>query len=185
MNSKINKLVSRIKCLLGYHQYTYRPGSDSSNDIDIDVIPTEADAWQSLPMLNCKQCHKIWGFAGDEGWCDITLYIQSRVMKIPFDLEENWDSYGGHPITQDVINAVTDFWIHIPYNLTPQVVPTTKGGLQLEWHLKGTDIEIEFYPLKNEVIICSGPLNIDLETTIEQDKDLILEVLQKLSQEKT
>lgn len=51
-------------------------------------------------------------------------------------LAAGWDSYDADPITTAAINAVRSF----------AVVPCSDGGLQLEVHRDGWDIEIEISP---------------------------------------
>jgi hypothetical protein len=59
-------------------------------------------------------------------------------------LEPGWDSYGSPPVGMD-----TAFFAMLileaamtPRTPLPQVVPTAKGGVQIEWHQKGIDLEI-------------------------------------------
>ena len=49
-------------------------------------------------------------------------------------LEENWDSYGGKPPTDKAMKVATGL----------NAVPTSEGGIQLEWHVNGWDIELAF-----------------------------------------
>ncbi|MGH7974771.1 MAG: hypothetical protein ACREBR_04550 [bacterium] len=63
-------------------------------------------------------------------------------------LKENWDSYGGKPIS-DLAIAQAELFLQtfevIQAN-RPQIVPTSIGGLQLEWHQGGFDLEVEILP---------------------------------------
>lgn len=52
------------------------------------------------------------------------------------DLRDNWDSYGGHPITEEAL------WVA----RVLAVVPKSDGGIQVEWHAYGWDVEIEVLP---------------------------------------
>ena len=64
------------------------------------------------------------------------------------DLPRNWDSYNAPPIESQAIGRV----LHILEEAIdldmprPAVVPTVKGGVQLEWHTNGLDLEIEIEP---------------------------------------
>jgi len=60
-------------------------------------------------------------------------------------LPPNWDSYGAKPVDQRNIGAALELLIRIMQDDTPapSVVPTTTGGVQLEWHLQGIDLEVE------------------------------------------
>jgi len=60
-------------------------------------------------------------------------------------LEKNWDSYGGKPMTRLALQqaelllrcfAAIDA-------VEPFVIPTSGGGIQLEWHTGGYDLEME------------------------------------------
>jgi hypothetical protein len=51
-------------------------------------------------------------------------------------LKPNWDSYGGSPITEAALATVGSI----------SVVPCSSGGIQLETHRDGFDIEIEIGP---------------------------------------
>lgn len=55
-------------------------------------------------------------------------------------LQEGWDTYGAAPIAALPI-ALARLLIEPPH-----LVPTSKGGVQLEWHAQGFDIEIEIHP---------------------------------------
>ncbi len=63
-------------------------------------------------------------------------------------LKANWNTYGGKPIEKKAMAAALAFIERmmrtpIPY---PQLVPCSNGGVQIEWHERGIDIEVEFYP---------------------------------------
>ena len=61
-----------------------------------------------------------------------------------FALPENWDSYGAQPIRRDVIEYAAEWIPSLLQSGTPKpaVIPTAQGGVQLEWHRKGVDVEI-------------------------------------------
>lgn len=59
-------------------------------------------------------------------------------------LPNNWDSYGGRSPSLRVAVATAELLgllaqEDIP---RPQIVPTSDGGIQLEWHRQGADLEI-------------------------------------------
>ena len=60
-------------------------------------------------------------------------------------LAPNWDSYGGLPVHPTVAEAAVRLVQSIagPGMPQPKVVPTPKGGLQLEWHTGDVDLEVE------------------------------------------
>ena len=63
-------------------------------------------------------------------------------------LPNGWNSYGARPVSPKTVHHATWFLREaaslIPNLATPSVVPTVGGGLQLEWHVQGVDVEIEF-----------------------------------------
>ena len=60
-------------------------------------------------------------------------------------LEENWDSYGGKRVDPCCIEAAVSLLRSVLDAATskPSVVPTSRGGIQLEWHRGGIDLEVE------------------------------------------
>ena len=62
------------------------------------------------------------------------------------NLKENWDSCGGRPIDPRCVAGAAEFLLRtgLPGGPLPSVVPTNRGGVQLEWHCAAVDLEIEF-----------------------------------------
>jgi hypothetical protein len=60
-------------------------------------------------------------------------------------LPENWDGYGASPIGRDVAFFALEILQGSLGERTPKpsVVPTSVGGIQLEWHEKGIDLELQ------------------------------------------
>lgn len=63
------------------------------------------------------------------------------------DLEPDWDSFGASTPRQDAIEAAFELLMLVarPSTPAPQAVPTTDGGVQLEWHQYGIDLEVEVH----------------------------------------
>ena len=65
-------------------------------------------------------------------------------------LPPGWNSYGAKPVANEAVEAAITFLVEAiptrPNVVAPAVVPTVRGGLQLEWHRRGVDLEIEFGP---------------------------------------
>lgn len=57
-----------------------------------------------------------------------------------------WDSYGAPPIDPSCIGAVLPLLSMIMRTDTPvpSLVPTSRGSIQVEWHTRGIDLEVEF-----------------------------------------
>lgn len=62
------------------------------------------------------------------------------------ELQEDWDTYGGKRIDPSILTAARDLTAELvgAGHPQPHVVPTTTGGVQLEWHQDGADLELKF-----------------------------------------
>ncbi len=59
-------------------------------------------------------------------------------------LPAGWNSYSARRIeASSIVNALTLLLRHLPLEARlPEVIPTVRGGLQLEWHTSRVDIEV-------------------------------------------
>jgi len=66
------------------------------------------------------------------------------------ELVEGWDSYSAPRVANKAVNlALHLLEVAAPRDApTPTVVPTTEGGIQLEWHCAGIDLELEVSPVE-------------------------------------
>ncbi len=76
-------------------------------------------------------------------------YLGGKWQEKLRSLDSGWDSYGAPPIDPRAIDSVEKMY----------VVPCSSGGVQLEVHRDGWDIEIEFRPdgTIKSVLICQEP----------------------------
>ena len=60
-------------------------------------------------------------------------------------LENNWDSYGARTISVDLARTALDLLEFLMSSSVPlpDIVPTSSGGLQLEWHIGSRHFEVE------------------------------------------
>jgi hypothetical protein len=60
------------------------------------------------------------------------------------ELRTGWNSYAARPIERDVIDHVARWIPTLLQQTTPEpaIVPRVRGGIQLEWHRNGVDLEI-------------------------------------------
>jgi len=63
------------------------------------------------------------------------------------ELAPNWDSFGAQPIDPACILESIKLLLSVTNENTPlpSVVPTSQGGVQLEWHTNGVDLEVEVH----------------------------------------
>ena len=61
------------------------------------------------------------------------------------NLEENWDSYGGRRVDRAEVVGAFKLLANIldDYSPLPRIGPTGRGGVVIEWHQNGIDLEIE------------------------------------------
>ncbi|HEX2041547.1 MAG TPA: hypothetical protein VHF24_02830 [Acidimicrobiales bacterium] len=63
------------------------------------------------------------------------------------DLAPDWDSYGARRIDADAVRKALSILAHHDYRGTlPVAVPTTLGGVQLEWGRADDGVELEVEP---------------------------------------
>lgn len=101
------------------------------------------------------------------------------------DLPQNWDSYGARPIDPSVALAAIRFLSDVlPADTPPpQIVPTSRGGIQLEWHCNGVDLEIDVRtPATFHVSFEDLRSGIEESQTIVEDFQSLLPMLRRLSQ---
>lgn len=72
-------------------------------------------------------------------------YLQRKLRSL-MRLGPGWDSYGARAIYARAVDAALVFLVRSAQYPRPSIVPTSKGGIQLEWHDGRIDVEIEFTP---------------------------------------
>jgi hypothetical protein len=82
--------------------------------------------------------------AEEPGWLVPAIGLLSRLGSLP----ENWDSYGARSISLHSVAGVLTLLGRLMTDTTPRpaLVPTRNGGIQIEWHTKGIDLEIQVSP---------------------------------------
>ena len=81
------------------------------------------------------------GEGQEPAWAVPTLNALGETLALP----ANWDSYGARRV--DLASAAsagqTLCLVMRSDTIAPMVVPTVQGGVQLEWHTHGIDLEID------------------------------------------
>lgn len=75
------------------------------------------------------------------GWLPPTVEKLAQLLS----LGANWDSHGARPIDPQLPLAALRLLASVIRNGSPppEVVPTSRGTIQLEWHRDGVDLEID------------------------------------------
>ena len=65
-----------------------------------------------------------------------------------FQLPGDWNSHGAEPVSDAAFEQTVGFLTTylVEGVAGPDLVPTARGGVQLEWHRQGVDIEVEVSP---------------------------------------
>ena len=76
------------------------------------------------------------------------FHAARRTMVELLGLPENWDSYGAQPVKPESVLFALEFLLSTTNEKVPEpsIVPISNGGLQIEWHTHGLDLEVEFEP---------------------------------------
>jgi len=94
--------------------------------------------------------------AQPQPWLGTILESLQRLLL----LQENWDSYGGKQITSAAAREALESVIWMSSQvLQPWIVPTSKGGLQIEWHGRNeanqnVEVEVEILPDGTTSVSC-------------------------------
>lgn len=107
-------------------------------------------------------------------------------MKHILELEEGWDSYGAPAIDPRAVRSAlllldASMGAGVP---VPAVVPSSRGGVQLEWHLGGIDFELEVFGSGQVTLYREGPRpeqNEEVSDTADTLRSRIAEILQALA----
>lgn len=77
-------------------------------------------------------------------WLSPTIQTMQHLSRLP----ANWSSYGSCRVEDRAIIGAAEVLRDVleSNSLAPTVAPTLQGGVQLEWHRNGADVEIELSP---------------------------------------
>jgi hypothetical protein len=99
-------------------------------------------------------------------WLPQTEEALRKLLSLP----QNWNSYGARPIQPQNVDSAVQLLHQLAGQNTPQpiVVPTVRGGVQLEWHTDGIDLEIEINEPGRFQVLYEQPskdMELELEVT--------------------
>ena len=101
-------------------------------------------------------------------WSSKVEHRLNRLTKLPV----GWDGYKGQRVSPLTARFVWDLLSSVmtKTTATPSVVPVTGGGLQVEWHRGGLDIELYVSkPMKAELFVSYADDRPDLELELTSD----------------
>jgi hypothetical protein len=101
------------------------------------------------------------------------------------ELENNWDSYGGRPVHESIAQAAANLIVQLVRASVPEptVVPTSGGGIQLEWHTTTVDLEIELASAgRISAVFEDRTTGREWEHEFQSDLSLLVEAVGQLSE---
>lgn len=99
-------------------------------------------------------------------------------------LPEGWNSYHAHRIDGQAAIRAVQLLLDTAQAETPapSVVPTAPGGVQLEWHMRGIDLEVEITPdLQVEAAYEDAATQAEWEADVTTDRRPLQEALATLT----
>jgi hypothetical protein len=107
-----------------------------------------------IPLPN-RRTMRVQASASSPSWFQEALATLSKILA----LEEGWDSYGAPRIEPGVVESAARFLATLTSIGAPKpsICPTAHGGVQIEWHHSGKDLEIEFLASTKVSVLYEGP----------------------------
>jgi hypothetical protein len=99
-------------------------------------------------------------------------------------LQPGWDSYNGRPMSREVGFFAQEVLIGVmrPRTPMPQIVPLSDGGVQIEWHERGIDLEFRISaPYECELWFEDHLTGRQLSTELSTDFALLRDKIAELS----
>lgn len=123
-------IVSESETRLGRHTSGFFPGALLSEG-------SERFAELTLPTGTARVTYR----SPEPGW----LWTSLHSLKQLSTLKKDWDSYGSERISAvSIVEALRTLVDVLPKEgSAPAFVPASGGGIQLEWHDGGFDIEVQ------------------------------------------
>ncbi len=75
-------------------------------------------------------------------WLGPTIQAFTDLLQLP----RNWDGYGAVQVREPIVRKALLMLVGVMEDdaPAPSVVPLSDGGIQVEWHRRGRNLEIEF-----------------------------------------
>lgn len=160
----------------------FHSGSIAIGEI-IEIIFFWPPSQQSSDPDPVSSIGKVFVVEGGEPAPDWLSRIEEAFQSL-LTLPENWDSYGARMIEPRAVQAAIALLRSIVQRGTPQpaVVPTNRGGIQIEWHTCGIDLEIEIMAPGEVRVFYENPQeNAETELQLSSDLKPITDFIAKVS----
>lgn len=97
-------------------------------------------------------------------------------------LPDGWDGEHSKALSVTCVMEALEFlFAALSHDtLAPHVVPTSEGGLQLEWHTRGIDLEVTFLPNSRASFLFSSEQAPDFEGSLNDHAAFVSSTLKTL-----
>lgn len=148
------------------------------------IALTYADAGKEIVRNATFSVPKLRAFSSFElANDDWSSQVQRRLNRLT-NLPVGWDGYNAQRVSTLTARFAWDLLSSVMTKGTaaPSVVPVTGGGLQIEWHRNGLDIELYVSkPMKAELFVSYSDDRPDLEIELTSDFRLLSSALAELA----
>lgn len=123
---------------MGDENLTYAPQGDPVTN---DVSGFSRRYLHERDDTSVTAAKEIVTFTRDFKWLPAII---SRLNEL-LQLDANWDSYGANRVQPEFAKNALWLLYDLMSNETPipSLIPTPEGHLQIEWHTRGIDLEVE------------------------------------------
>lgn len=114
------------------------------------------------------------------------LAATARAFDVVLALPPRWNSYAARPVNVAAVEGAFVVLTRIMTETTPPpvIVPTVSGGVQLEWHESGVELEIAVYPDRRvEVLFEDLAEGLMWEGTFPEAQTIIAGAIRRISAE--
>lgn len=125
--------IKAPRVLVGYRPYG---GTLDEGAISTEDGPSEGSRVVAIPPPSTESDRDL----PPSPWIAEVATRFAELLTLPRD----WDGHGGVPTAPENVEAAGRFLaiVMAPSTPAPTIVPTSSGGLQLEWHRGGVDVEL-------------------------------------------
>jgi hypothetical protein len=118
--------------------------------------------------------------SGASPWFSAALNRINRLTA----LAAGWNSYSGQEVKADTVIEAIEFLTRVAYPgmAAPAIVPLADGGLQVEWHRGGLDIEVTFSDRESAIYVEDRDDGSELELPLAAAPRIIAERHARLSE---
>lgn len=110
---------------------------------DLDTPPGRAQTW-TITVPESEDRIIVHCTGPEPAWLRPVISRLVELLRLP----AGWNSYGASAVQIGAVEAALRVLIETMQSHTPapSIVPTSHGGVQLEWHTREIDLEVEVTP---------------------------------------